>query len=99
MHFDVAIYVSPKSSPLGPLFTNFYMTELENILVQDSSTGKLVLFYGRYVDDVIVLAKSENNIEELRRVIEQNSSLKFTYKINCHKLSFLDVDVTIDNGK
>ena len=102
-HIDGSLYCQidgvAMGSPLGPLFANFYMAELENRVLEDSRTGKLVQFYRRYVDDVIILAKSENNIEELRRVMERNSALKITYEIGYFKLPFLDVNVTIDDRK
>jgi hypothetical protein len=45
-------------SPLGPLFANFYMANLENNILNDLDTKPLI--YCRYVDDIFVVI---DNIE------------------------------------
>ena len=62
--FDGKIYkqidgVSMGSS-LGPVLANVIMTELERLVVDKLIKDGLIKFYIRYVDDTLVLAKTEN---------------------------------------
>ena len=84
-------------SPLGPTFTNFYMGNLENIIL---SNDQKPYTYARYVDDIFIEITSEEELIKLREKFEENSILKFTYEMNINnKLSFLDVMLKNENGK
>jgi hypothetical protein len=84
-------------SPLGPIFANFYMANLEkNVLSENEIRPNLYL---RYVDDIFVVTKDLEQLESLRCKLENNSVLKFTHEIGHNKLPFLDVDIETKNGK
>ena len=60
-------------SSLGPLLPNIIMTEVEKTIIKTFIDDKILLFYGRYVDDTLVVIKQEdaklvhdalNNFEE-----------------------------------
>merc|ERR1712030_59566 len=59
-------------SPLGPTFANFYMGNLEHETFQ--KTEKPIV-YCRYIDDIFVLVKNENEILQLKNSFESNSIL------------------------
>ena len=82
-------------SPLGPTFSNFYMSHLEQTLFENSNAIKKPYAYYRYVDDTFLLVDSINDIQVLINNLESNSVLKFTYEIEseCKKLNFLDAEL------
>ena len=76
---------------LGPTFANYYMGEIEN-RVFEMHPEATPLIYARYVDDIFILSKSKNELEQLRNLFETQSVLKFTTESERdEKLSFLDV--------
>ena len=44
-------------SSLGPLLANIVMTNIEKTIIKKFIDDKILLFYGRYVDDTLVLIK------------------------------------------
>ena len=83
-------------SPLGPLFANMYMCYIENNVIPSLKNPPIV--YTRYVDDIFLLIKNINTLEEIKSKFEAISVLKFTYEIEYKKcISFLDVNVTRKN--
>ena len=77
-------------SPLGPTFANFYMGELENNIFENHEEKPLI--YVRYVDDIFVLVKSEEELINLKHTFQEHSVLNFTYEIGvASKLPFLDI--------
>ena len=77
-------------SPLGPAFANFYMGSLEERVLDDLDTRPLT--YCRYVDDIYLVVKNEQHLENIKRKMTENSSLTFTYEVGVeNKLPFLDV--------
>ena len=77
-------------SPLGPTFANFYMGYLEETIFSDHQ--KRPLMYCRYVDDIFIMVRNIQQLEEIKNQFEDNSILKFTIeKSTNNKLPFLDV--------
>ena len=67
-------------SVLGPIFSNFYMFNLEQrylIALKPS-------IYLRYVDDILILANDTNEINILQDTFQKNSVLKFTHELKKH---------------
>ena len=85
-------------SPLGPLFANFYMSEVEAKTLRDKNIAPHI--YCRYVDDVFVDVRNVEHLEALIEALKNNSSLNFTYELNAqNKLAFLDVLVTAEQNR
>jgi Ser-tRNA(Ala) deacylase AlaX len=79
-------------SPLAPTFAEFYMCTVENTVLDDNNVKPAI--YARYVDDMYVVVRDEEHLEQLRRKMEENSDLKFTYELNVNdKLPFLDIEI------
>ena len=81
-------------SSLGPVLINIIMTELEKIVVSDSTNSRLIKFYFRYIDDTLLVAKEDNidNIVQQFNAFDDNLKLtidKFTY----NDVHFLDVKI------
>ena len=77
-------------SPLGPTFANYYMGNLENHIFENSDRKPHI--YGRYMDDIFVQVKDEEELIGLKNLFQENSTLNFTYELNVNsKLPFLDV--------
>ena len=78
-------------SPLGPLFANYYMGNLETQVLSSLSPDLTPVAYCRYVDDVFLLVHKAHVLYNLKDLFERKSVLKFTYEIETNKkLAFLD---------
>ena len=99
---DMYIQVDGVSmgSPLGPLFANFYMAELENNIIPFLKPEESPLVYCRYVDDIFLIVNRKSTINLLKTKFEEASVLQFTYEIEKHnELTFLDVNITHKNNQ
>ena len=82
-------------NPLGPTFSEFYMSYIENTVFSRTPKPRL---YVRYVDDILVLLDDENHIKILQTEFQNVSVLKFTYELNINNtIPFLDV--LVDNNQ
>ncbi|XP_045116825.1 uncharacterized protein LOC123507729 [Portunus trituberculatus] len=78
-------------SPLGVLFTNFYMGTLEEKVFSLHPELKPPI-YARYIDDIFINTNSEANVLQLIQTFRNHTSLNFTHKLENNKqLPFLDI--------
>lgn len=85
-------------SPVGPLFANFCMSDLEEKVLNDTDLAPSI--YCRYVDDVFVDVRDVEHLHKVVEVMQQNSVLKFTYELSLEgKIPFLDVLVHNEAGR
>jgi len=78
-------------SPLGVLFSNFYMGYVENSIFNTFPELKPKI-YMRYVDDIFISYNEENKKEQLIEQFHLNSKLNFTFENESNKkLPFLDI--------
>ena len=83
-------------SPLGPIFANFYMGDLEERIFNDPSNKPIK--YARYVDDIYLQANSVDDIRALKQKFEEASVLKFTIELSIeNKIPFLDIMVQMNS--
>ena len=66
-------------SILEAIFSNFYMSDLENKI---SNSIKKLPIYLRYVDDILILANNINEINIRQDTFPKNSVLYFTHEVN-----------------
>ena len=86
-------------SPLGPLFANFYMGEIETKILNELDEEEKPLLYCRYVDDVFVMVKSYASLINLKSKFESESVLSFTFEFEKQRhIPFLDVNVRRRNS-
>ncbi|XP_064117579.1 uncharacterized protein LOC135223001 [Macrobrachium nipponense] len=84
-------------SPLGVLFANFYMGEVEERVFSQYRWPRT---YRHYIDDIFVQADSEDEVEALRQQFMHHRALNFTVEYSSNdRLPFLDVLVTKTNQK
>ena len=83
-------------SPLGALFANIFMSELESKLVPKLKNLKE---WTRYVDDTFAFIKP-NKEKEIQEVLNGfHEKIKFTYENEQEKkISFLDVSLSRDDN-
>ena len=83
-------------SPLGALFENIFMCELENTIIP--SLGDKVRHWKRYVDDTFAFIKP-NMEQEIQLALNSfHENIKFTYELEQdNSISFLDVLITREN--
>ena len=79
-------------SPLGPALANLFMGYYEQKWLE-SDHGRLVKFYGRYVDDIFCLFENEHQAQTFLNFLNiQHLNLNFTIERKYMKqLPFLDV--------
>ena len=77
-------------SPLGALFANIFMCEMENEIVP--TLGTKLINWMRYVDDTFVFIKNGKQEEVLRKLNSYHGNIRFTYELEeANGLPFLDV--------
>ena len=75
-------------SVLGPIFRNFYMSDLE----KKFDKIKKPSIYQRYVDDILILAYDTNEMNILEDIFPKISVHNFIHELNKNnKISFLDI--------
>ena len=80
-------------SPLGALFANIFMCELENNIIP--SLGDKVLHWMRFVDDSYVFVKKAMKDEVEQMLNSYHENIRFTHEVeNAGTIAFLDVLVT-----
>ena len=85
-------------SPLGALFANIFMCELENTIVPQ--LGDSILHWTRYVDDTFAFIKPEKKDEVRRRLDSFHEKISFTHEDEKdNSIAFLDVAVTRGNDQ
>ena len=79
-------------SPLGPTMADFYMSHLENKLLNETDKRSNPVKYLRYVDDTICIFENRNHIHHFIRRLSNNSVLNFTCEtMTDGTFNFLDV--------
>ena len=85
-------------SPLGALFANIFMCELENTIVPQ--LGDSILHWTRYVDDTFAFIKPEKKVEVQEKLDSFHEKIRFTHEDEeANSIAFLDVAVTRGNDK
>ena len=83
-------------SPLGALFANIFMCELENTLIPQ--LGDKMSNWTRYVDDTFAFIKLDTEKEIQETLNSYHRSIKFTYECeNKNTIPFLDVLISREN--
>ena len=84
---------------MGPSVACIFMGYLEELFFADYEHSTPML-YRRYIDDIVGAASCPE--EELQCFIDHltnfNSSIKYTYAISNNTVTFLDIQLTIDNN-
>ena len=77
-------------SPLGALFANIFMCELENTVIP--RIQDIIKNWTRYVDDTFATVEAKNVTKVENELNKFHESIKFTHEVeNDRKISFLDV--------
>ena len=88
-------------SPLGPTMANVFLSFYETKWLEQCPSEFKPVFYRRYVDDIFVLLESAEHLSKFHAYLNTchpNTSFSFEQEIN-DKLSFLDVEVSRQQGK
>ena len=84
-------------SPLGVLFANFYLGTIEEKVIND--TNKPII-YCRYIDDIFILSKNEQEILDIKNILMLNSVLNFTVEdTNNNILNYLDIKIEMTDDE
>ena len=81
-------------SPLGPVLANIFVGYIQGQVNPSPNHG--ILFYGRYVDDTIIIAQSRDSVNSLAESLNAvDPNIKFTieYEQSDGTLPFLDVKI------
>lgn len=100
--YDNKFYIQKSGlamgSPLSPLLSNIFMDNFENKVLNSSYGIQHILFWYRYVDDIIVgFSGTNRQIDVFPNFLNSiHNNIKFTYEVeNLEKsLNFLDLNIT-----
>ena len=82
---------------LAPVLANIIMTELEREIVDDLLKTNVLKFYGRYVDDTLLLIKPESIDYVLNKFNSFDNNLQFTVDTFGNETPhFLDLEIHPD---
>ena len=85
-------------SPMGPVYANFYMSHIENIIMP--SLDKPPLAYMRYVDDTLLLIDDYTQLNTIITLFKNNSVLNFTSELEKNnQINFLDITIKKENSR
>ena len=84
-------------SPLGCAFANFYMASVE--LKSLNEINEKPILYARYVDDILLVVNSVEQMHAIQTKFMENSVLKLTHEEGHNKLAFLNVQIEIENNE
>ena len=87
-------------SPLGPTFADFYMSHLENNLLNQHKASNPAHYF-RFVDDTFVIFNNKAHIRFFIKRLESHSKLKFTHEsMEGNSFRFLDIELKLqENGR
>jgi hypothetical protein len=86
-------------SPMIPPYANIFMYQLEKHTVHKFTNKGTLLLFKRFIDDVFIITK-DSNITELQSELNSlNPSIKLTWTPPANHCNFLDLIVSIKNGK
>jgi len=92
------IFGAPMGSPLSPVIADPVLQDLKISAIKNLPF--YLLFYYRYVDDIVLTAPSNSLDLLLQSFNAQHSRLQFTMEIERDKkVSFLDLTFINDDGK
>jgi len=90
-------YGTPMGSPLSPIVTDLALQDLE--LHTLSKLPFSLLFYVRYVDDIVLAAPHHSLDLILHEFNSFHIRLKFTMEVEGQKLNFLELKIINNDGK
>ena len=98
--FDGVYYKQLQGTAMGtklaPAYANIFMGQLEHNILSHISLKPS--FYKRFIDDILILwPHSEADLKTfLASLNDFHPSIKFTYKYNKNRITFLDLDIIKD---
>lgn len=99
--FQDNIYIQKKGTAMGtrmaPSYANLFMGKLESTFLESQNYKPLIWL--RFIDDIFMIWT--HGIELLYKFLDalnNFSELKFEWKISSNLITFLDVDVYVDDG-
>ena len=93
VHIDGSVFVQvdgvSMGSPLSPMFSNFYMANLENESFEDPNSNLKPPVYCRYVDDIFIIIENDQKLDAIKQHFENNSVLNSHMNYTTSKLNSL----------
>ena len=84
-------------SSMGPVLASIIMTEFEKLIVQDLISNDIIKFYGRYVDDTLLVVRPENIPLIHERFNSFDPNIQFTIdQFENEVPHFLDIEISPD---
>ena len=86
----------PMGSPLSSILSEIFLQHIEHTYIEDIKKQFNIIFYGRYVDDILILYNNshDNSNDILNKFNNLHPSIKFTCEQEHHnKLNYLDLTI------
>ena len=87
--------------PLGPLFSNIFLSLHEGCWLDNCPTSFKPLFYHHYVDDCFLIFQSADHIPQFRSYFnQQHPNINFTCEVESNStLPFLNISIMRTGGR
>jgi formyltetrahydrofolate hydrolase len=105
LQFDQRFYQPDKGiamgSPISGLIAEIFLQHYEQDLIKNSLDSRIITFYNRYVDDIIIIhdqnRTNANDIQKCMNKIHKDLQFKVTEEKD-NKISFLDLLINRENN-
>ena len=85
---------------LSCALSNIFLNIMETEIISKFQQEKIILFYGRYVDDILLIVRKRTKNKILAKMNEFDNFLTFTVdEMSENSLKFLDTKVVISDNK
>nr|XP_022905290.1 uncharacterized protein LOC111417295 [Onthophagus taurus]XP_022905291.1 uncharacterized protein LOC111417295 [Onthophagus taurus]XP_022905292.1 uncharacterized protein LOC111417295 [Onthophagus taurus] len=88
----------PMGSPISGIIADIFVNHFEGILFSEKYEffTKNIIFYKRYVDDILLIYNGKrSHIIALNNIFNNINNLQFTYEVEkCSSICFLDLTIT-----
>jgi hypothetical protein len=79
-------------SPISGSIANIYLGHYEKIIIEKNN--QRILLYTRYIDDILIIAKSTTQIMETIQDLQSITSLNITPELSKQRVTYLDLSIT-----
>ena len=100
--FNGINYHQIKGTAMGtraaPNYANIFMGWYEKLNIMDTSWKDHITFYGRYIDDIMFIWKSDEHtlLEFFKYLNAAHNTIKFTWEYSRDSINFLDIKLIKD---
>lgn len=79
-------------TPVAPTYANIFMYMLERSIVQQYRAHGTLLYYGRYLDDILMMITDKSTVSSIQHELNNlHPRIKLNFEVSKYKAEFLDL--------